>query len=84
VGSQLEDEIESWQGFPRTLRREDRELWEQMVKEVVEAHAEAVEQSGKLLTVDPFFMALILAQHKAIERLRTQLRELRESPKAQS
>ncbi len=31
----------------------------------------AVELSGKPLTTDPFFMVLILAQQKTIERLRT-------------
>jgi len=42
-------------------------------------YARAVEQSGMPLTTDPFFMALILGQQRAIERLRAQLRELDES-----
>jgi len=75
MGSQLEDEIESWKGFPWALRKEDRELWDEMIKEVRQCYAGAVEQSGKLLTTDPFFMALILAQQRTIERLRAQLRE---------
>ena len=75
MGSQLEDEIESWRGFPRTLRKEDRELWEEMVQDVRQCYAEAVEQSGMPLTADPFFMALILAQQRTIERLRAQLRD---------
>jgi (p)ppGpp synthase/HD superfamily hydrolase len=75
MSSQLEDEIDSWEGFPRTLRKEDRELWEEMVQEVRQCHAEAVEKSGMPLTTDPFFMALILAQQRTIERLRTELRE---------
>ncbi len=73
MDSQLEDEIESWKGFPWALRKEDRELWDEMVKEVRQCYAEAVELSGKQLTTDPFFMALILAQQRTIERLRTQL-----------
>jgi hypothetical protein len=60
IGSQLEEEIESWKGFPWALRREDRELWDEMIKEVRQHYAEAVELSGKPLTTDPFFMALIL------------------------
>jgi len=74
VGSKLDEEIDSWKGFPETLRIDDGELWEEMVMEVKQCYAEAVEQSGKLLTTDPFFMALILAQQKMIERLRSQLR----------
>ena len=62
MGSQLEDEIESWKGFPGTLRKENRELWDQMIEEVRQYYAGAVERSGKPLTTDPFFMALLLAQ----------------------
>ncbi len=50
-----------------------------MVKEVRLYYAEAVEQSGKPLVVDSFFLALILAQQKTIERLRAHLRELNEA-----
>jgi hypothetical protein len=75
MGSQLDDEIESWKGFPWALRGEDRELWDKMIKEMRQCYAEAVEQSGKPLTTDPFFMALLLAQQRTIERLRAQLRE---------
>ena len=75
MGSQLEDEIDSWKGFPWALRREDRELWDEMIKEVRQYYAEAVEESGKPLTTDPFFMALLLAQQRTIERLRAQLRD---------
>jgi hypothetical protein len=75
MGSQLDDEIESWKGFPWALRGEDRELWDEMIKEMRQCYAEAVEQSGKPLTTDPFFMALLLAQQRTIERLRAQLRE---------
>jgi len=45
-----------------------------MIKEARQYYAEAVE-SGKPLTTDPFFMALILAQQRTIERLRAQLRK---------
>lgn len=76
MGSQLDDEIESWKGFPWALRREDRELWDEMIEEVRQHHAKAVELSGKPLTTDPFFMALLLAQQRTIERLRAQFREI--------
>ena len=50
-----------------------------MIKEVRQQHVEAVEQSGKPLTTDPLFMALILVQQRTIERLRAQLRETEDS-----
>lgn len=73
MSSQLEDEIESWAGFPRTLRKESRETWEEMIKEVRQYCAEAVEMSGKPLTTDPFFMALILAQQRTIKLLEAEI-----------
>jgi hypothetical protein len=74
---QLDEEIESWKGFPWALRKEDRELWDAMIKEVREDFKEAIEESGKDLTTDPFFMALLLAQQRLIVRLQTELKALK-------
>ena len=74
--SQLEEEIESWKGFPWALRKEDLGLWDAMIKEVREDFGEAVERSGKAFTTDSFFMALLLAQQRMIRRLRDVLRAL--------
>jgi len=46
-----------------------------MIEGVRQSYAEAVEESGKRLTTDPFFMALIMVQQRTTERLRTQLRD---------
>ena len=59
--SQLEEEIESWEGFPWALRKEDLELWDAMIKEVRCDFGEAVEKSGKTFSTGPFFMALLRA-----------------------
>lgn len=74
--SQLEEEIESWKGFPWALRKEDLELWNTMIEEVRHDFGEAVERSGKTYTTDPFFMALLLAQERMIRFLRGELRAL--------
>jgi hypothetical protein len=74
--SLLDEEIESWKGFPWALRKEDLELWDAMVQEVREDFGEAVEKSGKAFTTDPFFMALLLAQQRMVSRLRSELRRL--------
>jgi hypothetical protein len=75
--SQLDEEIESWKGFPWALRKEDLELWNAMIKEVQEQFRDAVEASGKDFTTDPFFMSLILAQQKTIKSLETEIKSLR-------
>ena len=72
--SQLDEEIESWRGFPWALRKEDLELWNAMIKEVRDRFGEAVERSGKTLTTDPLFMALLLAQQGMIKHLQSELR----------
>jgi hypothetical protein len=60
VGSQLEEEIESWRGFPWALRREDRGLWDQMTVEGRQYYAEAVERPGRQLTTLPHFQIIFL------------------------
>jgi hypothetical protein len=71
--SELEEEIESWKGFPWALRREDRELWEAMIDEVRTRYGEAIEKSGKDFATDPFFMSLLLAQQKTIKLLKAEV-----------
>ena len=74
MSSELDQEIDSWKGFPWALRRDDLELWNAMIKNVKDQFSEAVEASGKSLTTDPFFMALLLAQQKIIKQLQAELR----------
>ncbi len=71
--SKLDEEIESWKGFPWALRREDRELWDEMIAQARRDCSDAIEASEKPLTVDPFFMALILEQQKTIVKLKALL-----------
>jgi hypothetical protein len=74
--SRLEDEIESWKGFPSVLRKEDREIWESMIQKVRENFGEAIERSGKPLTTEPFLMALLLEQQRVINSLLAELESL--------
>jgi hypothetical protein len=73
LASQLDEEIESWKGFPWALRKDDLELWNAMINEVKERFGEAVEKSGKDLTTDPFFMSLLLAQQRTIKLLQAEV-----------
>jgi hypothetical protein len=47
-----------------------------MINEIREKFNDAVEQSGKDFTTDPFFMALLLAQQRAIKQLQSELKIL--------
>lgn len=77
--SLLDQEIESWKGFPWALRKEDTELWDTMISQIREGFTEEVELSGKDLAVDPFFMVLLLEQHKMIKLLQAELGALQET-----
>ena len=74
--SLLDEEIESWKGFPWALRKEELELWNAMIKEARDDFGEAVEKSGKTFTTDPFFMALLLAQQRMIGLLQGELKKI--------
>jgi hypothetical protein len=78
VKSSLQNEIDSWEGFVRVMRKEDRVLWEEAVLELKSGFEEAVEKSGRLLTVEPFFMSLLIAQQKTIVELRRRVEHLKE------
>lgn len=80
----LEEEIESWKGFPSVLRKADLEQWDAMIGKAREL-ADAVERSGKPLTTDPFFMAILLVQYKMIRQLKSELKDLGvETPEAET
>ncbi len=78
ASNQLDEEIESWKGFPWALRRDDLDLWNAMINEAKECFGEAVEKSGKDLITDPFFMSLLLAQQRTIKLLQAKLASLQE------
>ena len=75
--SLLDEEIESWKGFAWVMRKEDKEVWDKMIQEVKEGFDDTVEKSGKPLTTEPFFMALLLAQQRTIKSLLAELDNLR-------
>jgi hypothetical protein len=70
----LDEEIESWKGFPWALRKDDLEVWNNMIGGIREQFGDAVEASGRTFTTDPFFMALLLAQQKMIRQLLAELK----------
>lgn len=72
--SELDEEIESWKGFPWALRKAELEAWNRMIREMREQFGDAVEKSGRTFTTDPFFMALLLAQQKMIKGLLAELK----------
>jgi len=64
----LDEEIESWKGFPWALRKEDVEVWDRMIRGARE-YEYAIKKSGRWLTTEPFFIAILFMQYKTIRSL---------------
>ena len=74
----LDEEIESWKGFPWALRKEDQEIWERMTARV-RMYEGAIRASGRWLTTEPFFMALLFLHCETIRSLEGEAERLRAS-----
>ena len=73
----LDDEIESWKGFLWALRKEDVEVWDRMIRGAKE-YEYAIRKSGRWLTTEPFFIAILFLQYKTIRSLEREVERLKE------
>jgi len=74
--STLDEEIESWRGFPWALRKEDVEVWHRMTRGARE-YEYAIKKSGRWLTTEPFFIASLFLQYKTIRSLEREAERLK-------
>lgn len=73
----LDEEVESWKGFPWALREPERKIYEQMV-EAARRYADAVQHSGRIFTKESFFMALILVQYRMTRDLVREIQKMKQ------
>lgn len=71
----VHDEITTWAGFANALRSDDRQAFKKMMSEAYH-YARAVVNSERIIISEALFMTLLLAQHKKIQRLHSELRRL--------
>ena len=64
----LSKEIQSWKGFGDSLREEDREIFNNMIKHCYR-HIKAINSKGEPYTTEAMLMSLVLSQHQMIEFL---------------
>ena len=64
----LSKEIESWKAFGDSLRKEDREIFNNMIKQCYR-HIKAINVKGEPYTTEAMLMSLVLSQHQMIEFL---------------
>jgi hypothetical protein len=71
----LTKEIESWRGFANDLKsEEDKKLFLKML-EGCQKYSVAINAKGKPFPTEPLIMALLLEQHKMIDRLQKKVRK---------
>ena len=64
----LAKEIETWRTFGETLREEDRELFDKMIKHCYK-YSNAINAKGERYTTESLLMSLVLIQHQMIDFL---------------
>jgi len=64
----LSKEIESWKAFGDSLRTEDKQLFNKMIKQCYR-HIKAINAKGEAHITPSLLMSLVLIQHQMIEFL---------------
>ena len=62
----LSKEIDSWKAFAHSLRKEDKVLFENMLKDC-NRYIKAIQTKGEPYSTQSFLLSLIISQHKMIE-----------------
>ena len=72
---ELYREEESWRGFRRALRREDRELFDELFA-AARYHTSACTCSGRALPFEAILMSILVEERRAVRELSRRLDEL--------
>jgi hypothetical protein len=73
--SKFMQELGTWRSFSYSLRKEDREVFNELVKNA-SRYADAVENSGRGYATEAFLVSLILSQRRMIQWLSKQIEKL--------
>jgi hypothetical protein len=75
----LDMEIQTWNGFAKALRSDDREAFEQMT-DACRNHASAGSNATRPEIFEPMAMSILLEQQKKLIRLEKELNAIRQKP----
>jgi len=78
---ELYREEESWRGFRRALRREDRELLDELFA-AARYHTAACTCSGRAVPFEAILMSILVEERRAVRELSARLAELAEQVEA--
>jgi len=75
----LGTEIQSWNGFAKALRTDDREAFEQMT-DACRNHASAGSNATRPEIFEPMIISILLEQQKKLTRLEKELNAIKQRP----
>ena len=75
----LDTEIQTWNGFAKALRTEDRDAFEQMT-DACRNHASAGSNATRPEVFEPMVMSILLEQQKRLMRLEKELFAVKQKP----
>ena len=75
----LDTEIQTWNGFVKALRVDDREAFEQMT-DACRNHASAGSNATRPEMFEPMIMSILLEQQKRLNRMEKELLAIKQKP----
>ena len=78
VGRRLKKEIDSWRPYAEALRKEDREIFREMLNSVAASYGEAIDLADRGYDAEAVMMSILLKQQKTINWLSNFLKRLKE------
>jgi hypothetical protein len=75
----LDTEVQTWNGFAKALRMDDKEAFEQMI-DACRNHASAGSNATRPEMFEPMVMSILLEQQKKLTRLEKQLDAIKQKP----
>ena len=74
----IEDEIQRWDGFAKTLRKEDREAFNILI-DACRNYASAGSNATQPLLLEPMLMSMLVSQQVILQRLQKELDDLKQA-----
>ena len=75
----LDTEIQTWNGFDKALRADDREAFEQMT-DACRNHASAGSNATRPEIFEPMIMSILLEQQKRLNHMEKELLAIKQKP----
>ena len=84
VAYRLKEEIDSWRPYAEALRKEDREVFREMMNRVAASYSDATNRAERGYDSEAVMMSILLDQQKTISWLSSVLKRMQEESRSSS